>query len=135
MGPGAPLLAFEKWPAENRNRALGRQHRGPLLKKREKWRTPVGSLDVKKTNALYFAVKVAHPPNRVGHRTLPRTAELVRTWLRSQTQSLFHSRSDPRCRGKRTCPCKGARTHSISSPFFQISLPTAEKTDQQHLPL
>src|SRR6266852_2646270 len=38
--PGAPLLAFEKWPAENRNRALWRQHRGPLLKKREKWRTP-----------------------------------------------------------------------------------------------
>jgi len=32
--------AFEKWPAENRNRALWRQHRGPLLKKREKWRTP-----------------------------------------------------------------------------------------------
>jgi hypothetical protein len=24
---------------------------------------PVVSLDVKKTNALYFAVKVAHPPN------------------------------------------------------------------------
>jgi hypothetical protein len=56
--PGAPLLAFEKWPAENRNRALRRQHRGPpfgypprlrsglrqnwagFLKKREKWRTP-----------------------------------------------------------------------------------------------
>src|SRR6266404_9504572 len=38
--PGAPLLAFEKWPAESRNRALCRQHRGPLLKKREKWRTP-----------------------------------------------------------------------------------------------
>ena len=38
--PGAPLLAFEKWPAENRNHALWRQHRGPLLKKREKWRTP-----------------------------------------------------------------------------------------------
>jgi len=38
--PGAPLLAFEKWPAENRNRALWRQHRGPLLKKREKSRTP-----------------------------------------------------------------------------------------------
>jgi len=38
--PGAPLLAFEKWSAENRNRALRRQHRGPLLKKREKWRTP-----------------------------------------------------------------------------------------------
>ena len=35
---GAPFLAFEKWPAENRNRALWRQHRGPLLKKREKWR-------------------------------------------------------------------------------------------------
>jgi len=29
--PGAPLLAFEKWPAENRNRALWRQHRGPFL--------------------------------------------------------------------------------------------------------
>jgi hypothetical protein len=31
-----------KWPAENGNRALWQQHRGPLLKKREKWRTPVG---------------------------------------------------------------------------------------------
>src|SRR5437588_9378425 len=27
--PGAPLLVFEKWPAENRNRAFWRLHRGP----------------------------------------------------------------------------------------------------------
>jgi len=29
LAPGAPLLAFEKWPAGSRNRALWRQHRGP----------------------------------------------------------------------------------------------------------
>src|SRR5260370_15499541 len=33
-----------------------RQHRRPLLKKREKWRTPVGSLQRFKKPALHFTI-------------------------------------------------------------------------------
>jgi hypothetical protein len=62
LWPGAPLLAFEKWPAENRNCAFWRQHRGPLLKKREKWRTPSCLVPPIKGNPRWTPhIDVAHP--------------------------------------------------------------------------
>jgi hypothetical protein len=36
--------------------------RAGFLEKREKWRTPSCFARCQKNNALYFAVKVAHPP-------------------------------------------------------------------------
>ena len=61
-GPSAPLLAFEKWPADNQN-LWWRQHRGPLLKKREKWRTPrLCHCNVLENPNYTFRVNRAHPP-------------------------------------------------------------------------
>jgi hypothetical protein len=44
--PGAPLLAFEKWPADNQTPTLRRKQRGPLVKKRGKWRTRADEITV-----------------------------------------------------------------------------------------
>ena len=52
-----------KCTSDNRNCGVWRQHRGPLLKKREKWRTPswlVPTIKGNPSQTLHF--DVAHPP-------------------------------------------------------------------------